>query len=56
MENKEQINSTLLRDMFNTIRTAEIKNVKTQKYDDAKMASRITAYIKRTVEEKDNEI
>lgn len=44
MENKP-LNGTLLREMYNTVRSEEIKNIKTQKYDNRQMVSRIEKYI-----------
>lgn len=39
------LDQRLLREMFNAIRSAEIKNVKTQKADDKKMANNIMKYV-----------
>lgn len=50
MANKD-INESLLREMYNAIRGAEIKNIKTQKNDDKQMVSSIEKYIYRKVEE-----
>lgn len=44
MENKA-LNETLLREMYNKIRSAEIKNIKTQKYNNKQMVSSIEKYI-----------
>ena len=52
MENKE-INVTLLREMYNKIRAAEIMNIKTQKHDDKQMVGKIERYIYNTVTEKE---
>ena len=41
----------LLRKMFNVIRTAEIKNIKTQKKDDKGMIRSIETYVIGKVEE-----
>lgn len=49
MANNE-LDSTMLREMFNSIRSAEIKNVKVQKYDDKKMVTLISDYIVKKVE------
>lgn len=48
MVNKE-LNKILLREMFNTIREYEIKNIKTQKLDDKQMVNVITDYIDKKV-------
>lgn len=48
MANKE-LDKKLLRDMFVSIRSAEIKNIKTQKNDDKKMVSLIENYITKKV-------
>ena len=45
MENDKELNSKLLKEMFNAIRSAEIKNVKTQKKDDKGMIQSIEKYI-----------
>lgn len=50
MDEKKELNSYLTREMFNTIRKAEIKNVKTKKNDDKKMAKSIMNYIVKQVE------
>ncbi len=50
MDEKKELNSHLTREMFNTIRKAEIKNVKTKKNDDKKMAKSIMNYIVKQVE------
>ena len=47
MENKK-INNDMLRVMFKSIRKAEDKNIKTQKYDNKKM---IESYIEKKVRE-----
>lgn len=49
MEYKVEIDKNLLRDMFNAIRTGEIKNVKIQKFDDKQMANQIMKYIEKKV-------
>lgn len=48
MVNKN-LDATLLREMFNAIRSAEIKNIKTQKKDDKQMVASITEYITKKV-------
>lgn len=48
MVNKD-LDPTLMREMFNAIRSAEIKNIKTQKNDDKHMVSAITEYITKKV-------
>ena len=50
MANKE-LDAKLMREMFNSIRSAEIKNVKIQKHDDKKMVTIITDYVVRKVKE-----
>lgn len=49
MENKA-LDEKLLREMYNAIRSAEIKNIKTQKNDDKQMVSTIERYIVKKVE------
>ena len=49
MANKN-LDERLLREMYNTVRNAEIKNTKTQKNDDRQMVSAIESYIKSKVE------
>lgn len=51
MENNKDLDNRLLRQMFNDIRSAEIKNIKTQKNDDKRMVGLIEAYISKKVEE-----
>jgi hypothetical protein len=53
MENNQEVDKRLLREMFNDVRSAEIKNVKIQKYDDKQMAQRITKYVIRKAGEGD---
>ena len=50
MENKK-INNDMLRVMFKSIRKAEDKNIKTQKYDNKKMIKMIESYIEKKVRE-----
>ncbi len=49
MENKD-LDAALLREMFNAIRNAEIKNIKIQKKDDKQMVKSIASYITKKVE------
>lgn len=49
MGNEKQLDEQLLREMFNAIRSAEIKNIKTQKRDDKGMVKIITEYISKKV-------
>lgn len=49
MENNNEIDKVVLRELFNAIRNAEIKNVKIQKLDDKQMAKQITKYISKKV-------
>jgi len=51
MEIKKDLDLQLLRSMFNTIRKAEIENVKTQKRDDKGMVHGIEKYVNKKVEE-----
>lgn len=51
MANKKELDSHLLRTMFNAIRSAEIKNIKTQKQDDKGMVKVIEQYIDKKVKE-----
>ena len=50
MEQKK-INTDMLRVMFTSIRKAEDKNIKTQKYDNKKMIKMIESYIEKKVRE-----
>lgn len=51
MVNNGDLDEQLLRKMFNVIRTAEIKNNKTQKKDDKGMIRSIETYVIGKVEE-----
>lgn len=51
MANEKEINQLLLRKMFNAIRSAEIKNIKTQRKNDANMVKAIEEYIDKQVRE-----
>ncbi|KAI4440809.1 hypothetical protein [Schaedlerella arabinosiphila] len=51
MENKKDLDPKLLREMFNSIRSAEIQNIKTQKRDDKGMVRIIEDYINKKVME-----
>ncbi len=51
MENSKNLDPKLLRTMFNTIRSEEIKNIKTQAKDDKRMVKGIAQYINKKVEE-----
>lgn len=51
MANNGDLDEQLLRKMFNVIRTAEIKNIKTQKKDDKGMIRSIETYVIGKVEE-----
>lgn len=53
MENKYPIDKLLLREMFNMIRSKEIKNVKIEKYDDKQMPKQLASYILKKVGEKE---
>lgn len=57
MESNNELDEQLLRKMFNSIRSAEIKNIKTQKKDDKGMVRVIEEYVSGKVREemKDNE-
>lgn len=46
MENN-QVDKKLMRDLFDKIRSAEIKNVKIQKLDDKDMAKNIYKFLKK---------
>lgn len=50
MGNNQELDKKLLRTMFNKIRTAEIKNIKTQKIDDRRMVRILEKYITKEVE------
>ena len=54
MANDKGLNQQLLRKMFNAIRNAEIKNIKTQKQDDKGMVRIIEKYISDQIEEEAN--
>ena len=49
MGNEKQLDEQLLSEMFNAIRSAEIKNIKTQKRDDKGMVKIVTEYISKKV-------
>lgn len=51
MENNKDLDSKLLRLMFNAIRSEEIKNIKTQKRDDKGMVRIIEEFINKKVKE-----
>ncbi len=51
MESRENLDSQLLRSMFNSIRSAEIKNIKTQKKDDKSMVRAIEEFVSNKVGE-----
>lgn len=51
MENKKDLDTKLLREMFNSIRSTEIQNIKTQKRDDKGMVRIIEEFINRKVKE-----
>ncbi len=51
MESKKDLDSQLLRSMFNSIRSEEIKNIKTQKRDDKGMVRVIKEFVNRKVGE-----
>ena len=57
MANDKDLDKQLLRNMFNSIRSAEISNVKTQKRDDKAMVREIENYVSKKVGEemKDHE-
>ena len=54
MASKKELDSQLLRNMFNTIRSAEIKNIKTQTKDDKGMVRIIEEYVRKKVREEMN--
>lgn len=51
MESKRDLDSQLLKSMFNSIRSAEIKNIKTQKRDDKGMVRVIEEFVNKKVGE-----
>lgn len=51
MANKKELDPQLLRLMFNSIRSAEIKNIKTQKQDDKGMVRVIEEFVQKKVRE-----
>lgn len=51
MKNNKELDTRLLRVMFNTIRSEEIKNIKTQVKDDKRMVKGIERYISKKVKE-----
>ncbi len=51
MANNNNLDQKLLRVMFNSIRSAEIKNIKTQKRDDKGMVKVIEDYVSKKVRE-----
>ena len=54
MANKKDLDPHLLRSMFNAIRSAEIKNIKTQIKDDKGMVRVIEDYVSKKVREEMN--
>lgn len=54
MVKNEELDEQLLKTMFNAIRNAEIKNIKTQKHDDKKMVNMIEDYVSKKVQEEIN--
>lgn len=52
MASNKELDEQLLRKMFNAIRSAEIKNIKTQKKDDKGMVRVIEEYVSGKVKEK----
>jgi hypothetical protein len=55
---EEKVDARLVKEMFNSIRSKEIINIKTQKYIDRKMVENITSYISVKLEKegKNNEV
>lgn len=53
--NKKELDPKLMRIMFNSIRSAEIKNIKTQKLDDKGMVRCIEEYVTKKVREEMSE-
>lgn len=51
MMNEKDLDTQLLRSMFNSIRSAEIKNIKTQKRDDKDMVRVIEEFVYKKVGE-----
>lgn len=51
MESKKDLDSQLLKSMFNSIRSEEIKNIKTQKRDDKAMVRVIEEFVNKKVGE-----
>lgn len=51
MVNKKELDPQLLESLFNEIRSAEIKNIKTQKKDDKNMVRTIEEIVNSKVEE-----
>lgn len=49
----DKINDEALSKMFDVIRKAENKNIKTQEYDDNTMVDRITKFIERNIQLKE---
>jgi len=54
MVKNDELDEQLLKTMFNAIRNAEIKNIKTQKNDDKKMVNLIEDYVSKKVQEEMN--
>lgn len=54
MVSKKDLDPHLLRNMFNAIRSAEIKNIKTQTKDDKGMVRIIEDYVSKKVREEMN--
>ena len=55
MASNKDLDQKLLRTMFNSIRSAEINNIKTQKHDDKGMVRIIEDYVSKKVREEMND-
>ena len=55
MENNKDLDQKLLRTMFNSIRSTEIKNIKTQKVDDKGMIKAIVKHVFEMVSKEMND-
>ena len=51
MANNNELDQELLKNMFNAIRSAEIRNIKTQTNDDKRMVTILEDYINKKVRE-----
>ena len=56
MGNNNDLDSKLMKTMYNAIRSAEIKNIKTQKLDDKGMVKNIEEYVYKKIREEMSDV